>query len=193
MIEDNAAAAFWSDGYRIVDALVTPKQCTFLRQAMDWSRDAGKMRVADHRAYRGPNNQYAPIPAQVFLASLNARMSALVGRELLPSFSFWRIYQQGDVLNRHKDRNACEVSVTISLTPACDDDGIWPIGVTDLKGHSHSIKLPLGSGLLYQGTKVDHWRDPLTVAQHYQMFLHYVVADGPFAALEHDEGKARVP
>jgi alkylated DNA repair dioxygenase AlkB len=193
MIEDKAAAGFWSDGYRIVDALVTPKQCTFLRQAMDRSRDAGKMRVADHRAYRGPNNQYAPIPAQMFLASLNATMSALVGRKLLPSFSFWRIYQRGDVLNRHKDRNACEVSVTISLTPACDDDRIWPIGVTDLKGHSHSINLPLGSGLLYLGTEVDHWRDPLTVAQHYQMFLHYVVADGPFAALEHDEGKARVP
>lgn len=193
MIKDTAAEAFWDYGYRVADALITPEQCAFLRQAMNRSREAGKMRVADHRAYRGPDNQYAPIPAQVFLGSLTAKMSVLVGRELLPSFSFWRIYRQGDVLNRHKDRNACEVSVTISLMPSDEDGGIWPIDVTDLQGRSHSIKLPLGSGLLYQGTEVDHWRDPLTISEHYQMFLHYVVADGPFAALIHDEGKALVP
>ena len=114
-------------------------------------------------------------------------------RELLPSFSFWRIYLQGNVLNRHKDRNACEVSATISLMPTVDDESIWPIDVTDLYGRSHSIKLPLGSGLLYQGTEVDHWREPLNIAEHYQMFLHYVAADGPFATLVHDEGKAVVP
>lgn len=193
MIGDTAAQAFWDDGYRIVDDLLTAEQCAFLRQAMDRSRNSGKMRVADHRAYRGPNNQYAPLPAQMFLGSLTSRMSALVGRELLPSFSFWRIYRQGDVLNRHKDRNACEVSVTISLMPNREDREIWPIDVTDLHGCSHSIKLPLGSGLLYQGTEVDHWRNPLTIPEHYQMFLHYVVTDGPFAALIHDEGKARVP
>ena len=192
MTQDTAAAAFWTDGYRVVDALLTPEQCAFLRLAMDRSRDAGEMRVADHRAYRGPNNQYAPVPAQMFLGSLAPKMSALVARELLPSFSFWRIYRRGDVLNRHKDRNACEVSVTISLTSA-EDSACWPISVTDLHGNSHDIKLPMGSGVLYRGTEVDHWRDPLTVSEHYQMFLHYVVADGPFAALVHDEGKARVP
>lgn len=193
MKNDSAAAAFWTDGYRIADALLTSAQCAFLRQAMDRSRVAGKMRVADHRAYRGPNNQYAPIPAQMFLGSLTAKMSALVGRALLPSFSFWRIYRKGDVLNRHKDRNACEVSVTISLMPNDEDGSIWPIDITDLHGRSHSIKLSLGSGLLYQGTEVDHWRDTLTVAEHYQMFLHYVVADGPYAGLVHDQGKAVVP
>ena len=193
MVADTTADAFWTDGYRKVDALLTPEQCAFLRKAMDRSRAAGGMRVADHRAYRGPNNQYAPIPAQMFLGSLTSKMSALVGRELLPSFSFWRIYRKGDVLNRHKDRNACEVSVTISLMPAAEDGGVWPINVTDFHGTSHSIKLPLGSGLLYQGTEVDHWRDSLTISEHYQMFLHYVVADGPFAALVHDEGKALVP
>ncbi len=193
MIRDTAAAAFWSAGYRIADALVTPEQCAFLRRAMDRSRDAGEMRVANHRAYRGPNNQYAPIAAQMFLGSLTAKMSALVGRELLPSFSFWRIYRQGDVLNRHKDRNACEVSVTISLMPKDKESAIWPIAVCDLHGQNHSINLPMGSGLLYQGTEVEHWRDPLTTSEHYQMFLHYVVAGGRFAELVHDEGKALVP
>ena len=193
-MEDNTAtAAFWDDGYRVIDDLITPQQCAFLRHAMDRSRDVGEMRVADHRTYRGPNNQYAPIPAQMFLSSLTAKMSTLVGRKLLPGYSFWRIYLKGDVLNRHKDRDVCEVSVTISLMPTGEDECIWPIDVTDLHGSSHRIKLPLGSGLLYQGTEVEHWREPLTIAEHYQMFLHYVVADGPFAALIHDDGKALVP
>lgn len=191
MIGDSAADAFWSDGYRIVDALITPDQCAFLCQAMRQSRDAGAMQVAKG-VYRGPHNQYAPIPGQMILGSLRAKMSVLVGRELLPSYSFWRIYKQGDILKRHKDRKSCEVSATIALTAA--EDGIcWPICVTDLHGNSHSVELPLGSGLLYQGPEVDHWRDPLSASQHYQMFLHYIVADGPNAALENDRGKAIIP
>lgn len=150
------------------------------------------MRVADNRAYRGPNNEYAPVAAQVMLGALAPRIAALVGRDLLPSFGFWRIYEHGAVLNPHKDRTACEVSITIAIAgdPA---EPIWPIGVTDLHGQDHSIALSPGAGLLYRGTEVQHWRAPLTGLYQYQMFLNYLLADGPNAALVHDEGKARVP
>jgi hypothetical protein len=67
MIEDAAEEAFWSDGYRIVDALVTPDQCAFLRQAMRQSRDAGMMQAVNRVVYGGPHNQYAPILGQMFL------------------------------------------------------------------------------------------------------------------------------
>lgn len=184
-------AAFWNDGYRIVEDLLTPEQCLFLRQCMDTAQQNAQMRMADNRAYRGPNNQYAPLPAQMLLHRIAPKLSELVGKELLPSFSFWRIYEAGAVLNPHKDRNACEVSVTISLASEPRDQ-VWPIGVTDLHGQDHHVALAAGSGLLYQGTEVQHWREKLVDERHYQMFLHYVVAGGPFAALLHDEGKARV-
>jgi hypothetical protein len=190
--ESSAAAAFWREGYRIVDNLLSAEQCAFIRQSMDVSCKAGLMRMANNRAYRGPNNQYAPLPGQIILGSLAPTLSAIVGRALLPSFAFWRIYEKGSVLNPHKDRNACEVSVTIAIA-AVPDDGCWPIGVTDLQGRDHSIALKPGSGLLYQGTEVQHWREQLTAERQYQMFLHYVAADGPFRALVNDEGITRIP
>ena len=189
---DDAADAFWRDGYHVVDALLSAGQCALLKKGMDLSQRAGTMRVANNRAYQGPNNQYAPLPAQLLLGSLAPKLSTLVGRTLLPSFSFWRIYEQGAVLNRHMDRNACEVSVTISL--ASEPEGSnWPIGVTDLHGVDHSISLNPGAGLVYLGTQVPHWREKLANERHYQMFLHYVLADGPFATLKHDAGIALIP
>ena len=88
MTQDTAAAAFWTNGYRMVDALVTPEQYTFLRQAMNRSRDIAQMRVSEGRIYQRPNNQYAPTAAQIILGSLTSKMSALVGREMLPNYSF---------------------------------------------------------------------------------------------------------
>ena len=88
-------------------------------------------------------------------------------------------------LHRHVDRGACEVSVTIAGHGDPLDDP-WPIGVTDLHGEAHRVALSPGAGLLYQGTRVPHWRDRLAGTRHYQMFLHYVDADGPSAGTAND-------
>lgn len=153
---------------------------------MDAAQRSGRMRLADNAAYRGPNNEYAPAPAELVLRALAPVVSKMVGCEVLPSYSFWRIYEQGAVLHPHKDRPACEVSLTMAIA-ADPEDGAWPICLTDLDGQDHSIALKPGAALLYRGPEVRHWRDPLEGARHYQMFLHYVVAGGPFAALA-DEG-----
>jgi hypothetical protein len=42
--------------------------------------------------------------------------------KLNPNYSYARIYKNGDVLRRHKDRFSCEISTTINLG---GDD--WPI------------------------------------------------------------------
>lgn len=192
MTGEHAAGSFWDDGYRIIDGFLPSDQRTLVRQSMELSQRSGKMRLADNAAYRGPNNEYAPLVGQMLLGSLTPKLSALVGRELLPSYAFWRIYEKGAVLNRHKDRKACEVSVTIAIDS--DPEGhVWPIGVTDLNGREHRIALSPGAGLLYLGSEIEHWREPLTAPRQYQMFLHYVLADGPFAARANDNGLARVP
>lgn len=189
---DPDAGAYWQHGYRVVDDLVTPDQCAMLRRAMDHARDAGHMRADANRAYTGPHNQYAPVPAQLLLGALTPRVSALVGRALLPSYAFWRIYGAGDQLHPHRDRSACEVAITITLAaePVAHD---WPIHIIDLSGKPHSIALRPGAGLLYRGTMIEHWRAPLTGQAQYQLFLNYVLADGPNAHLVHDGGMALMP
>jgi hypothetical protein len=189
---DDDVQAFWDDGYCRIGDLVSPKQCRLIRNAMELSRDRGEMRVADNRAYRGPHNQYAPLIGQLLLGSLAPRLSERDGRTLLPSFAFWRIYRKGDVLNRHTDRKSCEVSVTIAVA-AEPEDQAWPICLKDLHGREHAVALKPGSGVLYQGTRVEHWREPLAGEAHFQMFLHYVVEGGPHAARALDGGISQVP
>jgi hypothetical protein len=176
------AEAFWRDGYLGVADLLTPEQCEFVKTAMDASARSGHMRDSDNRAYQGPNNQYAPPPGQALLAALAPRASNLVGKKLLPGYSFWRIYENGAELRRHRDRPACEVSATVTIAAK----GEWPFCLSDLSGTEREITLQPGAALLYQGVEVPHWRAPLTTGPHYQLFLHYVVDGGPYATHAHD-------
>jgi alkylated DNA repair dioxygenase AlkB len=186
MTDKDPAARFWADGFRLAEGLLPAQQCAFLRQCMDAAQRSGRMRTADNAAYRGPNNEYAPAPAELVLRALAPAVSQLVGCEVLPSYSFWRIYEQGAELRPHKDRPACEVSLTVAIAAEPEEEA-WPICLTDRGGQDHRIALKPGAALLYRGPEVRHWREVLEGARHYQMFLHYVVAGGPFAALA-DEG-----
>ena len=42
--------------------------------------------------------------------------------DLIPTYSYARLYKQGDILKRHKDRPSCEISTTVHLGGAS-----WPI------------------------------------------------------------------
>jgi len=190
MTDSPSAKQFWGHGFRLAEGLISSQQCTFLRQCMDAAQRSGRMRVADNEAYRGPNNEYAPPPAELVLRALAPAVSQMVGCEVLPSYSFWRIYEQGAELRPHKDRPACEVSLTVAIA-AEPEDSAWPICLTDLGGQDHRIALLPGAALLYRGPEVRHWREVLEGARHYQMFLHYVVAGGPFAALADEGTRAR--
>ena len=48
------------------------------------------------------------------------------GLKLVPTYAYCRLYKNGNILRRHKDRPSCEISTTIHLggTP-------WPIFMDD--------------------------------------------------------------
>ena len=54
----------------------------------------------------------------------------------------------------------------------------WPIHVRDLLGNVASLALRPGAAILYQGSRIPHWREPLPGRCQYQVFLHYVLKDG---------------
>src|SRR4051795_3202546 len=64
-------------------------------------------------------------PMSYFLWALTPTISALVGRELLPTYDYFRIYREGDVCLVHSDRDSCEHSV--SLTLDYSDGEIWDL------------------------------------------------------------------
>jgi len=89
---------------------------------------------------------------------------------LLPTYSFWRMYTKFADLEKHKDRPSCEISVTIQIS---SDGTEWPIYVDGKKNI-----LENGQALIYLGQDLEHWRDEFKGDYHAQCFLHYVNANG---------------
>ncbi len=168
---------FWERGYAVARDLLGAGQLAFTRAAMDASQTGDQMYHDTEVVPQGALNEYSPIGAELLLLQARPAIEALVGRALLPAYGFWRIYPSGSELTRHIDRNACEVSATLPIF-ADPADEAWPIHVRDLAGKTTSVALTPGEALVYQGCRVPHWREPLSGRVQYQVFLHYVLADG---------------
>ena len=121
-------------------------------------------------------SHYSDIAMETLLGKLVEPMSKETGLNLIPTYSYARIYKKGDVLKRHKDRYSCEVSMTMNL-----GGDPWPIylepsGETDKEGVK--IDLEPGDALIYRGCEVEHWREAFEGENCGQVFLHYNDASG---------------
>ena len=121
-------------------------------------------------------SHYSDIAMETLLEKLVEPMSKETGLNLIPTYSYARIYKKGDVLKRHKDRYSCEVSMTMNL-----GGDPWPIylepsGETDKEGVK--INLEPGDALIYRGCEVEHWREAFEGENCGQVFLHYNDASG---------------
>lgn len=101
------------------------------------------------------------------------KMSELTGMELIPSYDYSRIYIQGNVLKPHKDRPSCDVSVTINLKNV---GPMWEFFWT-----GGSCLMDEGDAVIYRGPQITHWREENPATFTYQVFLHYVDANGEHA------------
>lgn len=154
--------------------------------------------VLKRAAFEIYGNIYKPM--SFFLLALTPTISKLVGRELLPTYDYFRIYRQGDVCRVHSDRPACEHSV--SLTLDYSDGAPWPLEVARYRVDSlhplqedfgdkdfASIPMKVGDAVLYQGVHYAHGRTtPNPNAWSAHLFLHYVDRDGPHREEAFDRG-----
>jgi len=102
----------------------------------------------------------------------------LVGFELAPTYSYTRRYAKGELLPKHTDRNACEVSVTTSIEIP---KGAGP-SVVHLKppnARETKVEMREGDGCIYAGAEVEHWRERFRLDGYVQLFLHFISKRGP--------------
>lgn len=151
--------AFWDRGYVVAQNLVDERQIAFVHAAMDASKRAGRMQFVTKIVPQGAMNEYSPIAAEALLIRCRPAIEAIAGRALAPAYARWRIYERGAELIRHVDRNACEVSASLPIFAVPDEP--WPIHVRDLQGAEQGIALMPGDAVVYQGCRVQHWREPL--------------------------------
>ena len=91
--------------------------------------------------------------------------------KLFPTYAYWRYYVVGGTLKTHRDRPACEISVTACVKKYDN----WPIKV-----EGTSFELDEGDGVLYAGCDQWHGRPGVYKGEGLaQVFLHYVNQNGP--------------
>jgi hypothetical protein len=109
---------------------------------------------------------------------IRPEISRLVGFEVVPAFSYTRQYAKGEMLPRHKDRDACEVSVTVSIQIP---HGAGP-SILHLKApRSKKTKVETfeGDACVYAGPEVEHWRERFQIGGYIQLFLHFIAKESP--------------
>lgn len=164
---------FEKNGYVVLKDVFTKDQCRELTEHMFSLLKQGKL----------DNDEQCPLSDAVYgdpifdtiLQRFAKPIGNAVGRTLLPTYTYARIYRPGEILKKHKDRPACEISGTMTL--GFDADVIWPIVFDD--DREISVSLDVGEMAVYKGCDVSHWRNPFKGKWHVQVFLHYVDANGP--------------
>ena len=145
----------------------------------------------DHQV-PGAYSKYADWVMETLLQYMRPIMKAKTGMDLVPTYSYTRLYEKGNILKRHKDRSSCEISTTlhlggnpwpIFLDPSGADFVMDEVKQTIKPGAPKGVRVDLkvGDMLIYSGCELEHWREPFEGNVCSQVFLHYNHANGPFA------------
>ena len=85
-------------------------------------------------------------------------------------------YQPGAVLRRHVDRAQCRWNVSFCVDiEAADDEAPWPLHIG--AGAGQAVHLGIGDAVVYCGTDVPHWREPLPDGKFVTVCLFHYVDD----------------
>ena len=136
--------------------------------------------------------KYADRLMETLLIQTIPVMKAKTGLDLIPTYSYTRLYRTGNILNRHKDRPSCEISTTIHLGGDQWSIFIDPTGSNNVIDEYKNIMKPdapqgvkvdldVGDMLVYSGCELEHWREQFQGNVCVQVFLHYNHVNGQFA------------
>ena len=102
---------------------------------------------------QAPNSNcvYGDTAFDMVMAMSTPDIEEIVDKNLVPQYTYARIYKNGSVLERHSDRPECQYSVTLCLGGEYEKQ--WPIWINDYSGKSHEVPLDVGDMVVYHGTE----------------------------------------
>ena len=200
--------SFKTKKYQVIRQALSKELANFIfnymmlqRDAVDFMTKNNKVNLANpfigtraDKQVPGTYSKYADWVMETLLQYMRPIMKAKTGMDLVPTYSYTRLYEKGNILYRHKDRPSCEISTTL-----CLGGDPWPIFLDPtgadniLSGRETTtivkpgapkgvrIDLKVGDMLIYSGCDLEHWREPFEGTVCSQVFLHYNHANGPFA------------
>jgi len=200
--------SFKTKKYQVIRGALSKELANFIFNYMMLQRDAVDVMLKNNRInpanpFAGHRNdpqipgcfsKYGDWVMETLLMYMIPIMKAKTGMDLVPTYSYTRLYEKGNILHRHKDRPSCEISTTLHL--GGDEWPIYldPTGANNiLSGRETTtvvksgapkgiqVDLKIGDMLIYSGCELEHWREPFQGTVCSQVFLHYNHANGPFA------------
>jgi len=161
------------NNYIHVPEFITPERAAHL--AAKFERYAEECGARDDPQAPQCPSVHNFLPFVRLLVEKVPQVSELVGEEVLPTYTYARVYsERGVELKRHRDRPACEVSLTLNLAKSEP----WPICIQKPNGEEVCLEQNPGDAMMYLGCVADHWRGPYTGNHHVQVFMHYVRSYG---------------
>jgi hypothetical protein len=173
-----ASPRFREKGYAPLGDLIHPFHIAALRRYYRYLIRSGAIRLGDGQSARRYVAYNEPV-ARFFHREIAATLSAVAGEALKPSYVYMASYLSGAELKKHTDREQCEFSVTLCLdfSPEPALATPWPIQL-DTPTSTVTVYQALGDGLAYRGTRLPHYRSPLSEGQtSTSIFFHYVGVD----------------
>ncbi|MBB3035139.1 hypothetical protein [Alteriqipengyuania lutimaris] len=198
-----AHGAYWDRGYCLIERFYPEEVARgfLIRLKSDLARQGIGMDrlLKEQPLLRQPATElygYHYPPMATMHWGMTPAVAAIVGRELLPTYSYFRIYREGAICKVHGDRPACEHSVSLTLgyshgrpwalemarDPIADpyeraDDAFRE------EEEPAAVSMMPGDAVLYRGVEHHHGRTtPNPNAWSAHLFLHWVDRDGPYAA-----------
>jgi hypothetical protein len=162
--------------------LMTPDAARGLADELVQRRS--RQQLTPDSAVRGAWAAYADPIFQILLLRTQPILERIVGADLYPTYSYARVYERGNDLPSHVDREACELSVSLAL--GAEGGHRWPFWV-EYGGAVYEVGLGPGDAVMYLGHDCRHWRGALEAEWSAHVFLHYVFADGKFANYKFDQ------
>ena len=171
---------YHTKGFQVLKEVITPELADFLHRYLLLKEGAAR-ELSYNYGYQAPYwgtftdeqvpgawSCYGDVGLEALLIQVMPTIAEVTNTELVPTYSYTRVYRTGDSLAKHKDRPSCSISCTLNI-----GGDPWPIFIEDLGGGTHKCTLAPGEGIVYQGQLLDHWREELKGTECTQAFLHY--------------------
>ena len=168
---------FKEDGFKLVRGLINPIEVFAEFQNLK-KKGSNDLSVAGSKYYQKIET------FEKLLEDVLPEIEKHTGYKLYKTYSFARQYELGNILQPHRDRNACEISVTI---PLYNEGEPWPIWILDKDEVPQSIVLNPGDALIFKGIQHMHWRAKNVYGSSFNVFLHYVDQEGSLSRHKNDK------
>lgn len=172
---------FKKEGYQVVRGALGKEACELAAIQFRMMRDIDILYKNHHGVPITGDDQvpisfahYSAYWSESILAYLTDKMSETTGLQLLPTYSYSRIYYKGADLKPHRDRPSCQYSTTLCISQTDP----WSIFIRNRAGKPVEVTLYPGDMLVYSGCELEHWREEYTGQELIQTFLHYVDSNG---------------